>query len=227
MSGLTLVLKRKNKKQVTGKKREEARGAMLHAVGQGAIGLEIREGDEWISGLLAGRDGHGGVVVNRVSWECQAERSLLRTLEGGCSVPVGVSCSWDDDDARSDPSSAAAGRITIPVDDTTGGASNPANASNDRSASSLPPSTSTSPPLRPDSCTALQMTAGTLRMRASVTSVDGTLCVAAARKQWVSNDHEADEAGWEVARVLVERGAAKILEGINLNRAMVERGNNA
>ena len=210
-----------------GEEERGGKGAMLHAVGQGAIGLEIREGDEWVSGLLAGRDGHYGGVVNRVSWECQAERSLLRTLEGGCSVPVGVSCSWDDDDAHSDLSSAAAGRITIPVEDTTGGASTPANASNDRPASSLPPSTSTSPPLRPDSCTALQMTAGTLRMRASVTSVDGTLCVAAARKQWVSNDHEADEAGWEVARVLVERGAAKILEGINLNRAMVERGNNA
>ncbi|KAL8916761.1 MAG: hypothetical protein Q9172_006140 [Xanthocarpia lactea] len=205
------------------------KGAMLHAVGQGAIGLEIRGGDEWVSGLLAGRDGHGGAVVNRVSWECQAERSLLRTLEGGCSVPVGVSCSWDDDDddARSDPSSAAAGRITIPVEDTTGGESTPANASNDRPASSLPPSTSTSPPLRPNSPPSLQMTAGTLRMRASVTSVDGTLCVAATRKQWVSNDHEADEAGWEVARMLVEGGAAKILEGINLNRAMVERGNNA
>ncbi|KAL8857522.1 MAG: hypothetical protein Q9178_005850 [Gyalolechia marmorata] len=212
-----------------GQEKETGKGPMLHAVGQGAIGLEIREGDAWVSGLLAGRDGHGGVVVNRVSWECQAERSLLRTLEGGCSVPVGVSCWWDDDDARSDPSSTAAGRITIPVEeDTTGAESTPANASNDRPASSFPPSTSsTSPPLGPTSPTSVQMTAGTLRMRASVTSVDGTLCVAATRKQWVSNDHEADEAGWEVARMLVEGGAAKILEGINLNRAMVERGNNA
>ncbi|KAL8946346.1 MAG: hypothetical protein Q9222_007242, partial [Ikaeria aurantiellina] len=75
---------------------EEWKGSgLLHAVGQGAIGLEVREGDEWVSGLLEGREGQQGVVVNRVSWECQAERSLLRTLEGGCSVPVGVSCLWE------------------------------------------------------------------------------------------------------------------------------------
>ncbi|KAL8749089.1 MAG: hypothetical protein Q9199_007902, partial [Rusavskia elegans] len=80
---------------------EEGKGAMLYAVGQGGIGLEIREGDEWVQGLLEGREGQRGVVVNRVSWECQAERSLLRTLEGGCSVPVGVSCSWDDNEDSS------------------------------------------------------------------------------------------------------------------------------
>ncbi|KAL8718880.1 MAG: hypothetical protein Q9225_004049, partial [Loekoesia sp. 1 TL-2023] len=81
-----------------GEEEEEGKreAMMLHAVGQGAIGLEIREGDEWMSALLEGRNGQRGVVVNRVSWECQAERSLLRTLEGGCSVPVGVSCSWEE-----------------------------------------------------------------------------------------------------------------------------------
>ncbi|KAL9641083.1 MAG: hypothetical protein Q9204_000353, partial [Flavoplaca sp. TL-2023a] len=38
---------------------EVEKGAMLHAVGQGAIGLEIREGDEWMQGLLEGREREG------------------------------------------------------------------------------------------------------------------------------------------------------------------------
>lgn len=178
--------------------KERGKGDMLHAVGQGGIGLEIREGDEWMKGLLAGREGQRGVVVNRVSWECQAERSLLRTLEGGCSVPVGVSCSWAN---SSSPSSTTA---------ITGNENNPTpeDTTND-----IPPSQKMSP--------------GTLHIRASVTSVDGTRFVSASRKQWVSKDQEADEAGWEVARTLVDRGAGSILEGINLNRAMVERGDGA
>ena len=72
-----------------------------------------------------------------------------------------------------------------------------------------------------------QMSPGTLHIRASVTSVDGTQCVAATYKQWVSSDQEADEAGWQVASVLEKRGAGKILEAITLNRGMVERGGGA
>lgn len=179
---------------------EVEKGAMLHAVGQGAIGLEIREGDEWMQGLLEERDGKKGAVVKRVSWECQAERSLLRTLEGGCSVPVGVSCSWEDKGKEDSKSIGTEGGndITTTIEDTAGGVS-------------------TDP----------QMSPGTLHIRASVTSVDGTQCVAAAYQQWVSNDEEADEAGWQVASVLEKRGAGKILEAITLNRGMVERGGGA
>lgn len=180
------------------------KGAMLHAVGQGGIGLEIREGDEWMKGLLEGREGQRGVVVNRVSWECQAERSLLRTLEGGCSVPVGVSCSWADSSSSSTSTSSSTAATA------TGNENNP----------TLEDTTTDTPPSQ-------KMSPGTLHIRASVTSVDGTQFVSASRKQWVSNDQEADEAGWEVARTLVDRGAGSILEGINLNRGMVERGDGA
>ncbi|KAL8896591.1 MAG: hypothetical protein Q9192_003007 [Flavoplaca navasiana] len=181
---------------------EVEKGAMLHAVGQGAIGLEIREGDEWMQGLLEGREREGkkGAVVKRVSWECQAERSLLRTLEGGCSVPVGVSCFWEDerkDESKSTGTEGGKDNTTM-IEDTTGGVS-------------------TDP----------QMSPGTLHIRASVTSVDGTQCVAATYEQWVSNNEEADEAGWQVASVLEKRGAGKILEAITLNRGMLERGGGA
>lgn len=74
---------------------------VLHAVGQGALGVEWREGDEWVGGMVArvgeGREGR------RVGWEGVAERALLRALEGGCSVPVGVDCEWEDSPTPSDP----------------------------------------------------------------------------------------------------------------------------
>lgn len=54
------------------------------AAGQGAIGLEIRRGDEAAAALVEGiRD---EATFTRV----RAEREFLRLLEGGCSTPVGV-----------------------------------------------------------------------------------------------------------------------------------------
>ena len=58
---------------------------LYHAVGQGALGVEIREGDNAIVALC--------LALNHrpTEWRCRAERAMLRVLEGGCSVPVGVS----------------------------------------------------------------------------------------------------------------------------------------
>jgi hydroxymethylbilane synthase len=67
-------------------------GGMMHAVGQGAIGVETREGDEKVAHLLAKL---GCWKTERATL---AERSLMRTLEGGCSVPLGVETSWADGD---------------------------------------------------------------------------------------------------------------------------------
>jgi hydroxymethylbilane synthase len=57
---------------------------MLHATGQGAIGIEVRSNDARMKELV-GRLNHVAT-----EWRTSCERSLLRTLEGGCSVPVGV-----------------------------------------------------------------------------------------------------------------------------------------
>lgn len=57
---------------------------MFYAVGQGAIAIEIRRGDDRIKQVLRGC-GHW-----ESEWTVGAERALLRELEGGCSVPVGV-----------------------------------------------------------------------------------------------------------------------------------------
>jgi len=56
----------------------------LHAVGQGALGIECREGDESILNILK------TLQDQPTADRCYAERSFLRELEGGCQVPIGV-----------------------------------------------------------------------------------------------------------------------------------------
>ncbi|ORY54597.1 porphobilinogen deaminase, dipyromethane cofactor binding domain-domain-containing protein [Leucosporidium creatinivorum] len=60
---------------------------LYHAVGQGAIGVEMRIGDERAKEIV------GSLECWRTGWQCRAERSMLKVLEGGCSVPVGVESS--------------------------------------------------------------------------------------------------------------------------------------
>lgn len=56
----------------------------LHAVGQGALGIECRAEDPEILELLK-------VLEHReTAQRCYAERAFLRSLEGGCQVPIGV-----------------------------------------------------------------------------------------------------------------------------------------
>jgi len=65
---------------------------VLYAPGQGALGLEIRDGDERMLDFLS-------VLAHRsTALACLAERSLLKTLQGGCSAPVGVETTWDGDE---------------------------------------------------------------------------------------------------------------------------------
>jgi hydroxymethylbilane synthase len=57
---------------------------MLPAVGQGALGVETREGDDRIAGIVR--------ALHHVpsAFGTAAERSLLRHLEGGCQIPIGA-----------------------------------------------------------------------------------------------------------------------------------------
>lgn len=67
---------------------------MLHAVGQGALGVEARAGDELVLEMLREYEDQATRKA------CLAERSLMRALEGGCSVPIGVETSWDGNKLR-------------------------------------------------------------------------------------------------------------------------------
>ncbi len=56
----------------------------LHAVGQGALGIECRSKDPDILSLLK------SLEHSPTAQRCYAERAFLRELEGGCQVPIGV-----------------------------------------------------------------------------------------------------------------------------------------
>ncbi|MGF1496225.1 MAG: hydroxymethylbilane synthase [Elainellaceae cyanobacterium] len=56
----------------------------LHAVGQGALGIECRTDDPEVLSLLKALE-HRPTALR-----CYAERAFLRELEGGCQVPIGV-----------------------------------------------------------------------------------------------------------------------------------------
>lgn len=57
---------------------------MYYAVGQGALGIEIRKNDFRMLEILR------KIENIPVTYCCLAERALMRHLEGGCLVPIGV-----------------------------------------------------------------------------------------------------------------------------------------
>ncbi len=59
----------------------------LHAVGQGALGIECRDGDTEVLEILQ------ALQHQPTAYRCWAERSFLKSLEGGCQVPIGVNTS--------------------------------------------------------------------------------------------------------------------------------------
>ncbi|VXD17938.1 hydroxymethylbilane synthase [Planktothrix paucivesiculata] len=63
----------------------------LHAVGQGALGIECREGDSDILEIIK------VLEHTPTAQRCYAERAFLRELEGGCQVPIGVNTSIEGD----------------------------------------------------------------------------------------------------------------------------------
>jgi hydroxymethylbilane synthase len=56
----------------------------LHAVGQGALGIECRDGDTATLEVIK------MLEHTPTAQRCHAERAFLRELEGGCQVPIGV-----------------------------------------------------------------------------------------------------------------------------------------
>lgn len=56
----------------------------LHAVGQGALGIECRADDTELLSILK------AIEHPETRDRCLAERAFLRDLEGGCQVPIGV-----------------------------------------------------------------------------------------------------------------------------------------
>jgi hydroxymethylbilane synthase len=63
----------------------------LHAVGQGALGIECRTEDPEILAVVR------SLQHQPTAYRCYAERAFLRELEGGCQVPIGVNTTIEGD----------------------------------------------------------------------------------------------------------------------------------
>ena len=64
----------------------------LHAVGQGALGIECKSDDEQVLKIIS-------VLEDEITCQrCLAERAFLRELEGGCQVPIGVNSTIQKDE---------------------------------------------------------------------------------------------------------------------------------
>jgi hydroxymethylbilane synthase len=64
---------------------------VLPAVGQGALGIEVRSADSRVLRLLA------GLIHDHTLRTTLAERALLRRLEGGCQIPIGAHARFSED----------------------------------------------------------------------------------------------------------------------------------
>ena len=68
--------------------RDTEGGGMLYAVGQGGLALETRAEDSRTLELLKPFEDEKTMLA------IETERSIMRTLEGGCSIPIGVETAW-------------------------------------------------------------------------------------------------------------------------------------
>ena len=67
---------------------------MIPAIGQGALGIEIRENDDRILEIIS------FLKDDKTFIEVNAERAFLRKLEGGCQVPIGCYAKINDAELR-------------------------------------------------------------------------------------------------------------------------------
>lgn len=177
----------------------KSNGGMLHAVGQGALGIETRRDDTKIAELLA------KIGCDRSTKQALAERQLMRTLEGGCSVPIGVETEWIPKKRFHDTHVGIGVKPAEDYDQTTGVAigGEPSAQGQD-----------------------LELT-DELIMRAIVVSLDGQHVAEIETRRRITTNDQANELGFDAAKLLVEKGADKILEQVQLNRGIIKDQGNA
>ena len=173
----------------------KANGGMLFAVGQGALGIEIRKDDHRTQELVS------KISCQRTTRATIAERSLMRTLEGGCSVPIGVETEWVSKKTFLDTNAGVGIKPADNYHQLTGAAQ----------ASDHHQSTTEND----------EVTTDELVMRAVVVSLDGQEAAEVESRRRITNHKQANEFGFDVARLLVEKGADKILEQVQLNRGII------
>jgi hydroxymethylbilane synthase len=129
---------------------------LYHAVSQGALAVEVRSDDKEALELCR------TLTHWETEWMCLAERACLRVLEGGCSVPIGVTSNLE----------VGAG----------------------------------------------EKKAGSLTLTGCVTAMDGDVHIEHTLTVQLSSAEEAEDVGKRLAKVLIDTGAKKILDDINVDR---------
>jgi hydroxymethylbilane synthase len=92
---------------------------ILPAIGQGALGLEVREGDNSVLDIL------GFLNHQPTEIAVRAERTFLRELEGGCQVPIAGYCSIEDGKLRLKGMVAELDGSRLIMDEETGSSDDP------------------------------------------------------------------------------------------------------
>ncbi|KAF2806536.1 uncharacterized protein BDZ99DRAFT_394629 [Mytilinidion resinicola] len=158
-------------------------GGMLHAVGQGTLAIEVRSNDTAMKELLA------KVGSERNARASLAQRALLRALEGGCSVPIGVETEWKS------PKKGVATGIEPAREYGQDGKALEEEQDDDEVGDDEE-----------------------LLLRAIVVSVDGKDFVETEMLRKVASVAEAETFGQDIAKILVAKGADKILEKISKDK---------
>ncbi|EIW72767.1 hypothetical protein TREMEDRAFT_15236, partial [Tremella mesenterica DSM 1558] len=187
---------------------------LYHAVGQGALAVEVRVGDTRI------REALKSVGHWETEWRCGAERGLLRVLEGGCSVPVGVETVLEEIKMPDAPSGSQQQQ------EQQNGSEKRVNGKDKTEqletssptlhfSGLLPPSSSY--PL-PGENVEIRPRFAMLKLTACVTSLDGDRQVVKSIERKVGSYRQAERLGEELAREMRTHGAGEILDEINQQR---------
>ncbi|WWD17856.1 porphobilinogen deaminase [Kwoniella shandongensis] len=186
---------------------------LMHAVGQGALAVEIRSNDLRTRNCLRGL-GHW-----ETEWSTAAERGCLRVLEGGCSVPVGVESELVELDPYGDHSdlTATVEDRYLPDDESPLLENSPMLWFSGLidTVGTLP----STPTFFTSSLPRLRKRLARLSLHVCVTSTDGSKHVVHRPKPvFVRSYREAQRYGEECAREIRKMGAGEILDEINTLR---------
>ncbi|WFD21527.1 hydroxymethylbilane synthase [Malassezia equina] len=174
---------------------------MLHAVGQGSLGIEVRTP----RGPMSKRDERVRELIQSIScwratWRCAAERALMHRMEGGCSIPLGVATEFED---HNDVEGQCNERLETPSELASCGVAKPPMASH---APKQPPAEG------------LYLT-----MSAIIVSLDGLQSCEHTEKRLCRTVKDAEQLGIDVADHLEHhQNARAILEEVEHHRRLAE-----
>lgn len=182
---------------------------LYHAVGQGALAVEIRKGDTRTRDVLR-KLGHW-----QTEWRVGCERACMRVLEGGCSVPVGV---------ETELRELSPGDNSAPSPDWTQDVPGLTTTSPTLYFSGLLPESEPYPSPSSSSLPPLTQRRAMLSLKTCVTSLDGERqIVHSPGPVLVTSYAEAERWGELCAAQVRQLGGGEILDEINVIRAERER----